>query len=522
MIEIKRALISVYDKTNLVELAKSLVSKGIEIISSGGTATYLEKAGIAVAQVESLTDFPEMLSGRVKTLHPKIHGGILFLRNNTEHQKTIQAHQIKSIDLVIINLYPFEETIAKPGITVEEAIEQIDIGGPSLLRSASKNHESVIVLSSPNQYADFIAKLHSGEISHEDRRKYAVDAFKRTCSYDKAISNYLESVSITAPVSSSEGQNLELKPLHELRYGENPHQKAHLYNIENTFDTKPDNVFCSIKKLSGKELSYNNWLDIDSAWALISEFESEFPACAIVKHNSPCGVAIGKTSLEAYTDALDCDPVSAFGGIVAINSEVDKTSAEKMSELFLEIIIATSFTSEALEVLTKKKNLRLLTAPLISTQTAFPQYRSILDGGILSQEFDNKLFLPEDLKVVTEEQPTEEDWLHLLFAFRVCKHVRSNAIVLVNGNKAVGICGGQTNRLSSVRIALEQASDLATNSVLASDGFFPFADNVELAAQGRIKAIIQPGGSIRDEEVIAAANKYKIPMVFTGMRHFKH
>jgi phosphoribosylaminoimidazolecarboxamide formyltransferase / IMP cyclohydrolase len=514
MIEIKRALISVYDKTGLLQLAQTLQSKNIEIISSGGTAAYLQSNGIEVQTVEEVTQFPEMLNGRVKTLHPRIHGGILFLRKKPEHQETIAKHNIKPIDLVIVNLYPFEQTVAKPAVTLAEAIEQIDIGGPSLLRSASKNYTSVAVLSSPNQYEGFLKALNENNLNQEQLQQYAVAAFTKTAEYDLAISNYLSKT--TTPTIA---EQLELAPLQKLRYGENPHQSGQLYTISSA---KIWDGLENVQQLSGKELSYNNWLDIDASWSLVSEFEPEFPACAIIKHGSPCGVALGKTLLEAYDYALECDPVSAFGGIVALNKAVDEETAKRMSQIFLEVIIAPSFTKEGMAILEQKKNLRLLEADLIPPQTGFLQYRSILGNGLLCQEYDHQLLDKEQMKVVTEVQPTQEDWLGLLFAFKVAKHVRSNAIVLVNGNRTVGICGGQTNRVSSVKIALDQASDLATGSILASDGFFPFADNVELAAQGRIKAIIQPGGSIRDVEVIEAANKYNIPMVFTGMRHFKH
>lgn len=517
--EIKRALISVYDKTGLIELAEILKSKDVEIISSGGTAAYLQEHGFSVKPVESLTNFPEMLSGRVKTLHPKIHGGILFLRDDNSHKQQVQNHEIQQIDLVVVNLYPFEQTVSKDGITPAEAIEQIDIGGPSLLRSASKNYRSVVVLSSANQYQEFISDFKEDALTPEKSLKYAQKAFLRTSQYDQAIQEYFSQIQDGETSKEAESKELNLTLKQSLRYGENPHQKASLY-VKNSEDEK--DIINSIKQLSGKELSYNNWLDIEACWCLINEFEQEIPACSIIKHNTPCGVAIGNTLEEAYDYALESDPISAFGGIVAVNQELDLKTAEKISQIFLEVIIAPSYTEDALTVLQQKKNLRLIQAPLLMNNKSFKQYKSILGNGILVQDFDNILLNNDEMKVVTKEQPSKEDWLQLLFAFRVCKHVRSNAIVLVNGNRTVGICGGQTNRVNAVKIALDQASDLSTGSILASDGFFPFADNVELAAQGRIKAIIQPGGSIRDEEVIEAANKYKIPMVFTGMRHFKH
>ncbi|MDX1920029.1 MAG: bifunctional phosphoribosylaminoimidazolecarboxamide formyltransferase/IMP cyclohydrolase [Candidatus Caenarcaniphilales bacterium] len=515
--KIERALISVYDKSGLLELADFLKQKKIQIISSGGTASYLSEHGFEVTLVEAITEFPEMMDGRVKTLHPKIHGGILYLRDKEKHHEQAQKHGIKSIDLVVVNLYPFEKTVAKPGITFEEVIEQIDIGGPSLLRSASKNSQSVVVLSSTSQYSQFIKDYSEEKLNKEKSLEYAKQAFLRTSLYDQAIHGYLES--LTSPEEKVK-TNLSLELKQSLRYGENPHQKAELYTVASSLSNLQ--IIDSIEQLSGKELSYNNWLDIEAAWSLINEFEPELPSAAIIKHNTPCGVALGENILDAYEHALECDPISAFGGIVALNHEVDFNVAEKLSQIFLEVIIAPSYSKEAQELLSQKKNLRLIKAPLLMNGTEYKQYKSILGNGILVQDFDVHLLNKDEMKVVTEAQPTQEDWLQLLFAFRVSKHVRSNAIVIVNGNRTVGICGGQTNRVNSVRIALEQASDLSTNGILASDGFFPFADNVELAAQGRIKAIIQPGGSIRDNEVIDAANKYKIPMVFTGMRHFKH
>jgi phosphoribosylaminoimidazolecarboxamide formyltransferase / IMP cyclohydrolase len=528
MLQIKRALISVFDKTNLLDLVKVLSENGVEIISSGGTASLISEHDYKVKLVEEITSFPEMMDGRVKTLHPVIHGGILYLRDKESHVKKAQEHSIDSIDLVVVNLYPFEKTVAKPAVQLPEAIEQIDIGGPSLLRSASKNHQSVVVLSSPEQYSGFIQKFQSNSLSQQDSLSYACEAFAQTSRYDSAIHAYFSKQlnssspndSTTKSASSISIPKLNVTPLQELRYGENPHQKASLFKLED--GNSATQIINNIKQFSGKELSYNNWLDIEAAWTLINEFEPEIATCAIIKHNTPCGVAFGETITEAYEFALESDPISAFGGIVALNQEVNLDLAGKLAQMFLEVIIAPSYSQEAIGVLKEKKNLRLITAPLIMSGTEYKQYKSILGNGLLVQDFDNTLLNKTEMKVVTEKQPSQEDWLELLFAFRVCKHVRSNAIVAVNGNRTVGICGGQTNRVNSVRIAIEQASDLASNAVLASDGFFPFADNVELAAQARIRAIIQPGGSIRDNEVIAAANKYQIPMVFTALRHFKH
>ncbi len=517
--QIKRALISVYDKTNLLDLAQFLEAKQIEIVSSGGTAAYLKEYNIKVTLVEELTQWPEMLGGRVKTLHPAIHGGILYIRQNSEHEKSVSEHNLKPIDLVIVNLYPFEKTINQPDNTLEKAIEQIDIGGPSLLRGAAKNYKSVIVLSSINQYEDFKQAFSSGELNTQKSLEYAISAFEKTAHYDQVISSYLHSQSGNLKQeNNNQAQkiNLNLNLEKTLRYGENPHQKANLYSIPNQ-----ETLIQSIKQLSGKELSYNNWLDMDSAWNLINEFETEIPACAIVKHNSPCGVALGETVSEAYDYALECDPISAFGGIVIVNQEIDLELAKKMHSIFLEVIMAPSFSPEAFELLSQKKNLRLTQIPLMKEINS-PIYKSIFGNGLLVQSPDNLLLNSDDMKVVTEAQPSEEDWLSALFALRIVQHIRSNGIVIVNGNRSVGLCGGQTNRVNSVKIALEQASDLSSNGILASDAFFPFADNIEYCAQGRIKTIIQPGGSIRDPEVIEAANKYKIAMIFTGIRHFKH
>jgi phosphoribosylaminoimidazolecarboxamide formyltransferase/IMP cyclohydrolase len=514
---IKNALISVYDKTDLLSLTQALAKKKVKIFSSGGTYAYLKEHGYEVETVESITQFPEMLSGRVKTLHPKIHGGILFKRDEATHSNAVKEHEIPPIDLVVVNLYPFEETVKKANVTHEEIIEQIDIGGPSLIRSASKNYKDVVILSSSSQYKEFCERLKNSSIDNSYKLNLSLSAFKKTAAYDKAISEYFEK---QVGGQSDKSETLILKPHQELRYGENPHQEGSLLKITNTLSA--EDILGGIKQLSGKELSYNNWLDIDAAWALVNEFEEEIPTCAIIKHNTPCGVAMGENIEEAYDFALECDPISSFGGIVALNNAVDGSLAKKLSEIFLEVIIAPSFTDEALEKLTSKKNLRLVTAPVFKQTLQTKYYRSILSNGMLVQGSDSKLMSEEDMKVVTEAQPSKEDWLQALFAFRVAKHVRSNAIVIVNENRTVGICGGQTNRVNSVRIALEQASDLSSNAVLASDGFFPFKDNVELCAQGRIKTIIQPGGSIRDGEVIEEANKHGIAMIFSGIRHFKH
>lgn len=525
MLIIKRALLSVFDKSGLLDLASFLKENKIEIISSGGTAKYLVENGIDVMSVESVTGSREILNGRVKTLNPKIHGGILALRDNLQHQLELQDNGIAQIDLVVVNLYPFEQVINKPSVSHEEAIENIDIGGPSMLRSAAKNYSSVAVLSSPEQYKDFIENYKSSSLTQEKLLSYAVKAFKRTSEYDKNIFNYFEpnlESKISKSPEISKLKSLELEIKQELRYGENPHQKAVLYSMPAFSSLLPE-----IKQLHGKELSYNNWLDIEAAYNLISEFEPEIATCAIIKHNIPCGVAVGDSILEAYEHALDSDPVSAFGGIVALNKEVDEETAKLMSRLFLEVIVAPSFSEGALKFLCEKKNLRLLQVPILSDKENEENkiklsFKSIFGEALLCQEEDDEIFNKEELKVVTKTEPEPEDWLGLLFGFRVAKHVKSNGIVVINENRTVGICGGQTNRVNAVRIALENASDLAKGAILASDGFFPFADNMELIAQAGIKAVIQPGGSIRDQEVIDKANEHGVSMVFTGIRHFKH
>lgn len=511
--QIKRALISVTDKKEILTIASFLQENNIEIISTGGTAKYLTENNIKNTLIEDITQFPEILDGRVKTLHPNIHAGILADKNNTQHINTLVEYKINSIDLVIVNLYNFAE------VQDSELINNIDIGGLTLLRGAAKNYNSVLALSSPEQYNIFIEKYNTNNINEEYSLELALEVFKLSSQYDNNIYNKLKS-KVTKTESSNNINNITLSPVQELRYGENPHQIAKLYKTQEL-----DNIWQgldSIQQLSGKELSYNNWLDIDASISLISEFEEEIPVCSIVKHNIPCGVAYGETPAEAYSYALDSDPISAFGGIVAFNQIVDKETASLLKEIFLEVIIAPAFSEEALDILRPKKNLRLITTKLMPSSTTAWQARSILGNGMLIQSLNTEIISQDNLKTVTETQVEQEDWTGLLFAYRVAKHVKSNSIVLVNGNRTVGIGGGQTNRINAVYQAIEQASDLATNSILASDGFFPFADSMDVIAQSRIKSIIQPGGSIKDSDVIAAANKYNIPMVFAGLRHFKH
>ncbi len=511
--QIKRALLSVYDKTGLLELAQALKVQGVEILSSGGTAKYLRENGLEVIEVSDLTGSPEVLGGRVKTMHPRLHAGILAKRDEPAHLADLVTLEAPLIDLVVVNLYPFQSVLAKEGASEAEILENIDIGGPALLRAAAKNYKHVFVLANPDQYTQFVQAISANELTQSLARNFAKQVFETTSAYEQAISAYFAG-------QDPSQETLKTSQFMPLRYGENPHQTASLLRLEAKESTF--NPLSHFKQLQGKELSYNNWLDLEAGWSLLGEFESEIPACGIVKHNSPCGVALGETALEAFQSALEADPISAFGGIVALNCPVDQAAAKMMSEIFLEVILAPSFSAEALEILATKKNLRLVQLPQAPTDFKYTQYRSVLAHGLLRQENDHQALDKESLQVVTEAQPEPEDWLAALFAFRVVKHVRSNAIVLVNGNKTVGIGAGQTNRVNAVRLAIENACDQATGSTLASDAFFPFPDSVELAAMARVRCIIQPGGSIKDPEVIAAANKYKIPMIFTGLRHFRH
>jgi len=532
---ISRALISVSDKNGLDELAKALQSHGVEILSTGGTARFLKEQGLDVTDVSDHTGFPEMMDGRVKTLHPKIHGGLLALRENDEHRAAMETHKIAPIDLVVVNLYPFEETVAK-GADFDETIENIDIGGPSMVRSAAKNHAYVTIATSPNDYPELIEALQAnqGATTAQLRRELAARAFARTASYDAAISQWF-TTQVHTPLP--ERFTLAGEKKQALRYGENPHQKAAFY----VTDQQAPGV-ANATQLQGKELSFNNIHDTEAAFELVRELEG--PAISIIKHANPCGAAIGSDLHDAYQKALASDPVSAFGGIIAANQEVDGKTAEAMKSLFAEVIIAPAFSREARELLSSKKNLRLLETGPLETKTSRPPFMiKTVAGGFLVQESDHQVVKSSGLKCVTQKQPTEQELHELLFAFTVCKHVKSNAIVLAQGGATIGIGGGQTSRVDAVRNAIWQANQLIEDSkgvavgdpssgkhfakrslgaLLASDAFFPFADNIELAAEAGIKAIIQPGGSVRDEEVIAAADRYEMAMVFTGQRHFKH
>jgi len=498
---LKRALISVYDKTGLLELAKFLKSKDVEILSTGGTFKYLKENGISVTEVSDVTGFEEILDGRVKTLHPVIHGGILAIRDNKEHMETIKRKGIDTIDMVVVNLYPFFQKVDED-LSFEEKIEFIDIGGPTMLRAAAKNFKDVIVLSDVKDYQNVINQLqNNGEVDISTRKYLAGKVFNLMSAYDGAISNFLLEEDYPEYLTFSYKKNINL------RYGENPHQSAAYYTAAHGKGAMKNFV-----QLNGKELSYNNIKDMDIAWKVVNEFEET--ACCALKHNTPCGVAVGENLLQVYKKAYDCDPMSIFGGIVAFNKKLDQCTAEELTKIFLEIVIAPDFEEEALEILKKKKNLRVIKGE-VTPQDKF-EFVSV-DGGVLIQSRDNKLI--GELNYVTEKKPSEDELKDLLFGMKVVKYVKSNAIVVVRDGMAKGIAGGQTNRIWAAVQALDRAKD---GVVLASDAFFPFKDVVEEAAKHNIKAIIQPGGSIRDEESIEECNKNGISMVFTGIRHFKH
>lgn len=504
----KRALISVSDKTNIVEFAKGLEKHGFEIISTGGTFTYLKNNGVACISIEDVTHFPEILEGRVKTLHPKIHGGLLSKRGNELHNKHVAENNIDYIDLVCVNLYPFEATVKKEGVSEEEIIENIDIGGPSMLRSAAKNFNDVTVVTDIRDYDRILNELENGGITLATRRSLAIKVFNTTASYDAAIANYFNKADNLIPEKLTLSYTLE----NTLRYGENPHQKAYHYVQDNNESYALQNAV----QLHGKEMSYNNIQDASAALDILAEFDEI--ACVAVKHMNPCGVAIGKDVFEAYSRAYDADPVSIFGGIVAVNGVVDKATAEKMHSIFLEIILAVDYDDEALEILTKKKNLRIY--KLGDKNNNHEQQIKSVRGGILVQDFNSEL--AESYEVVTDKQPTKEQMSDLEFGLKVVKHVKSNAIVVVKNGQTLGIGAGQMNRVGSCKIALEQAGALADGAVLASDAFFPMRDSADLAAEYNIAAIVQPGGSIRDQESIDACNEKGVAMLFSKIRHFKH
>ncbi|MEG4343475.1 bifunctional phosphoribosylaminoimidazolecarboxamide formyltransferase/IMP cyclohydrolase [Microcoleus sp. A003_D6] len=510
------ALLSVSNKTGLIDLARSLVEEfEFDIISSGGTASALKEAGIPVTKVAEYTGSPEILGGRVKTLHPRIHGGILARRDVPEDLADLTANQIRAIDLVVVNLYPFEQTIAKPGVTLADAIEQIDIGGPAMLRASAKNHAHLTVLCNPDQYNTYLEELrqNGSEASLEFRQKCALETFKHTANYDRAIANYLSSQSAEAS-KLPEQFNLSGKELQTLRYGENPHQAATWYQSGTT-----PTGWTTSTILQGKELSYNNLVDLEAARRLIVEFP-DTPAAAILKHTNPCGTALGTTISEAYQKAFDTDSVSAFGGIVALNRPIDAATATALTKTFLECIVAPGCEPEAEEIIKKKAKVRVLILPDLTQGP--PQTVKIIAGGLLVQNSDNIVEETSKWRTVTEKQPTADELEELLFAWKVAKHVKSNAIVVTRDRTTIGVGAGQMNRVGSVKLALEQAGEKSKGAILASDGFFPFDDSVKTAAEAGIIAIVQPGGSMRDRDSIEAANQLGITMVFTDIRHFLH
>ena len=519
--KIERALVSVSDKTGLAEFAAALASAGVEIFSTGGSRKALEEAGVPVRDVADHTGFPEMMEGRLKTLHPKVHGGILARRDNAEDMASADEHGIAPFELVVVNLYPFRETIAQPDVTNAQAIEKIDIGGPTLVRAAAKNHAFVTIASDPSQYQAIAQQVKaSGATTPELRRELAGAAFKHTAQYDSAIAGYFAEGNLDGdqwpPMLS---KWLELKT--PLRYGENPHQQAALYTDADAFS----NNLVNAEQLHGKELSYNNWLDLDAAWAAARALPS--PGVAVLKHNNPCGAATANTIGEATQKAWAGDPVSAFGSILGFNSPVDAAAAECLAEpgKFVEAIVAPDFTEEAIEILTTKPkwkaNVRLMRIPRADTHAIGLSLRAI-DGGYLVQTSDNGPDRPEEWEVVTEAKPTDQMLAELQFAWAACRHVKSNAIVLSRSGALIGVGAGQMSRVDSVEIAIKKAGERTAGAVLASDAFFPFDDSIHTAAEAGIAALIQPGGSRRDEQVIAACNQHGLPMVFTGQRHFRH
>ena len=507
---IKRALISVSDKTGIIDFARELKHFNVEIISTGGTAKALRDAGIEVRDISDVTGFPEMMDGRVKTLHPRVHGALLALRDNPEHVAAMNEHGIEPIDMVVVNLYPFAETISRAGVTREEAIEQIDIGGPAMIRSAAKNASAVAVVVNPSQYPQLIHELHAGggTIPIPVLQRLATEAFQHTAQYDATVSSYLAGDERTLPPTITS----TLTKLADLRYGENPHQVAALYQ------TPSGGGLANAAILSGKEMSFNNYVDAQAAWQLVNDFHDT--ACAIIKHTNPAGVGLGQTAAEAYGKALATDPVSAFGGIVAFNCTVDLPAAQEVTKIFTEVVIAPGYEAAALELLQTKKNLRVIRMTPAESADKL-EFRQI-SGGMLVQTADTHELKKEDLKVVTERKPTEEEIRALLFAWTVCKHTKSNAIVYARVDQTVGVGAGQMSRVDSVKIGAMRAQLPVAGSVLASDAFFPFRDGLDEAARHGITAVIEPGGSVRDDEVIAAANEHGLAMVFTGVRHFKH
>lgn len=522
---IERALISVYDKRGVVEFARGLSAMGVEILSTGGTARLLASSGVPVTEVSTLTGFPEILDGRVKTLHPRIHGGILAIRENTEHQRQLREHGLRRIDLVCVTLYPFVETTLRPDARFEDIIENIDIGGPSMIRAAAKNFRDVAVVTSPDDYDCVMDALKSGGgvLKPEFLFELARKAFAHTARYDGQIAQYLSEVTAAAtgfekPLGGFPARVfVDFEKLQDLRYGENPHQRASFYR----WGGRRPHGLAAMKQLQGKELSYNNIVDLEAAWNLVREFEH--PACTIIKHTNPCGTAEADSLPEAFVKAYEADPVSAFGSIVGLNRVVDRPAAEEMAKLFVEAIIAPGYEQGAVDVLGAKKNLRVIDAGTTGSIDGFARFQlKRVTGGLLVQDPDNVAEDTASYRVASVRHPTDAEWRDLLFAWRIAKHVKSNAIVLAAERRSAGVGAGQMSRVDSVRISIEKARPTARGTVLASDAFFPFRDGVDAAAAAGITAIIQPGGSVRDTEVIQAANEHGLAMVFTGIRHFKH
>ncbi|MFD1849635.1 bifunctional phosphoribosylaminoimidazolecarboxamide formyltransferase/IMP cyclohydrolase [Oceanobacillus bengalensis] len=508
----KRALISVSNKENITEFAKGLLELGYEIISTGGTLRSLLAANIEAKAVDEVTGFPEIMDGRVKTLHPLIHGALLAKRFNSEHIKQMEENNISPIDMVVVNLYPFKETLGKPGVSKEEIIENIDIGGPTMLRSAAKNFEDVTVIVDPTDYEGILTAIRTETLNIETRKRLAAKVFRHTAHYDAMIANYfMEETNETFP----ETYTVTYEKVQDLRYGENPHQEAAFYKapVVNTLS------LAAATQLHGKELSYNNIQDANAALEILADYED--PAAVAVKHMNPCGIGVADTLSVAFNRAYGADPISIFGGIVALNREVDSPTAEKLSEIFLEIIIAPSFSEKALEILTRKKNIRLLELPMSGNNSVNHKLTSV-NGGVLIQSQDNGKISKEDLTVATKRKPTEQELEDLLFAWKAVKHVKSNAIVLAKGKQTIGVGAGQMNRVGAAKIAIEQAGEKAKGAVMSSDAFFPMPDTVEEAIKAGVTAIIQPGGSKRDQDSIDVCDEHGIAMVYTSMRHFKH
>jgi phosphoribosylaminoimidazolecarboxamide formyltransferase / IMP cyclohydrolase len=513
---IQRALISVSDKTGILEFATELQKTGVEILSTGGTADLLRKGGVPVIQVSDYTGFPEMMDGRIKTLHPRVHGGILARRDVPEHVKAMEDHGIRPIDLVVINLYPFEETIARKDCSLEDAIENIDIGGPAMVRSAAKNFKDVVVLVNPDDYSLILEEVKAGTVTLETRSRLCRDAFAHTARYDSLISNYLtERRQEESDYPSLLNQSFE--KVQELRYGENPHQSAALYKESSPLPSE----IVSAQQLQGKELSFNNFIDLNAAWELVKEFDKG--AVAIIKHTNPCGVAQSEDQLKAFIIAREVDPTSAFGGILAFNQPVTAKTAEEITKNFVEAVVAPGFELEALKLFAAKKNVRLMKMPeLGSTQDTGKFDLKRIGGGLLAQSRDSLTYVEGQLKVVSERKPNDREMEDMKFAWIVAKHVKSNAIIYAKDQEIIGIGAGQMSRVDSARVAVEKARKPLNGGVMASDAFFPFRDSIDEAAKNGITAIISPGGSIRDEEVLQAASEHNIAMVFTGTRHFKH